>query len=483
MQVHRRIVAASAVLLGSLVAAGGGPAQADHGTGTGKSYTFLQPGFTQDVFGTGSFFMGGVAFAPDGDPLVDQCAFSGSPLHRFDRQGVAPVVNGTKLHPATTLPSGAGCGLTNHPDGTLYTNTGSGVVNLNASTGAVLRGPFGPGGNALGIAPDPITGNLVYVGTDGTLHFVNPAFTSSGAFSAVTAGNFVDGIYFDPTGTYLFAANRVPAFRLTIIRRDGTLVQHVPMASEPDGISFHATAPKFVITNNINGTITRFDFPGDDFTKVPTLSLFASGGFRGDLSQVGADGCVYITQNGTRYDDGTVASINSLVRICPGFAAPPGVTPVIEECPVGLRPTIVGTAGDDMLAGTSGPDIIFGGGGVDRIAGLGGDDVICGGAGNDLITGGDGNDTLYGDAGNDQLTGAGGDDKLFGGPGNDPLVGGDGKDELHGGTGTDSLVGGPGDDTLEDHDTVAGDALDGGAHVAGDACTGDPGDTLTTCNP
>lgn len=461
------------------------PAVADHGgPPAGQSYTFLQAGFTQEVVGTGSFFMGGVAFAPDGDPLVDECQFSGSPLHRYDLQGVAPPVNATPLHPQTSLPSNAGCGLTNHPDGTLYTNTGGGVVNLDATTGAPLRGPFGPGGNALGIAPDPQTGNLVYVGADGTLFFVNQAFTSSGVFSTVTTNNFLDGIYFDPIGEFLFVANRAPSFRLTILRRDGTLVQHVPMTSEPDGIAFHATAPKFVITNNLDGTITRFDFPSDDFTQTPAQSVFASGGFRGDLSQVGPDGCVYITQDGVRYNDGTVSTAaNSLVRICPGFSPPPGVTPPPETCPAGLVPTIVGTGGPDVLTGTPGPDIIFGGGGDDRIDGLSGDDVICGGDGNDLIFGGPGNDAVYGDAGNDRISGGAGNDRLFGGDGDDQLSGGDGDDELRGGSGVDRLAGGDGDDLLVDNDGTPGDQLAGGPHMVADTCSGDPGDLLATCNP
>jgi hypothetical protein len=116
------------------------------------------------------------------------------------------------------------------------------------------------------------------------------------------------------------------------------------MTSEPDGISFHAQSPKFVITNNTDGTITRFDFPADDFTQVPVQSVFASGGFRGDLSQVGSDGCVYITQDGTRYNDGTVTDENSLVRICGGFAPPPGV----EEDTL-QRMTGGGTVGDSNV--------------------------------------------------------------------------------------------------------------------------------------
>jgi len=88
-------------------------------------------------------------------------------------------------------------------------------------------------------------------------------------------------------------------------------------------------------TTPIGGTMTRFDFPGADYTQVPTPSTFAIGGFRGDLAQVGPDGCIYGTQaplfgsggtSGTRYDDLTETSDNSLVQICGGFVIPPGVT-------------------------------------------------------------------------------------------------------------------------------------------------------------
>ena len=50
----------------------------------------------------------------------------------------------------------------------------------------------------------------------------------------------------------------------------------------------------------------------------------------------------------------------------------------------GLVPTIVGTAGDDVLSGTPGDDVIVGLAGDDVIIGRGGDDVICGGDGADL---------------------------------------------------------------------------------------------------
>ncbi|WP_372729701.1 hypothetical protein [Nocardioides sp.] len=345
-----------------VIAGSAGGALADHSDGDGKSFTTLAPSFTQDLFGIGPEFFGGVAFAPDGDPLVDFCRFSGSDLRRFDRQSVvSPDPTGSELHPSTVQGSNAGCGLTNHPDGTLYSNTSGGVTNLDANTGAQLRPAFGDAGNALGIATDPQTLNLVYVGFDGVLRFVNRDFTTAGTYSGATAGLFIDGIAFEPQGRYLFIADRTNR-AVKVIDRSGAIVNDVPLAigSEPDGIAFKAVAPKFMVTVNLDGTLTRYDFPADDYTRTPTQSLFASGGFRGDLSQVGPDGCLYLTQEGTRYDDGSVDSNNSLVRICPGFAPPPGAG---TEGPVGDATCSDGIDNDgDALVDGADPDCAGGGG-------------------------------------------------------------------------------------------------------------------------
>jgi hypothetical protein len=322
--------------------------------GPGQSFTFLQDGFTQELIGraeqliTGDLdedgvpegILGGVAFAPDGDPMVAECEFFGTRLHRFDLDGPPITDHATDLAPGTALPSFGGCGVVNHPDGTLYvamTDVSNGVANVNAETGALI-GFMGPPSNALGIAVDPQTNDLVYAGVDcrftGTCTFIrlNTTTGNSSVFASLTSedSEFVDGMYFDPTGEFLFVANRSPFLALTILNRAGQVVQHVPMNAEPDGVAFQAAAPKFVVTNNTDGTMTRFDFPGDDYTMTPVAVPFAAGGFRGDLSQVGADGCIYLTQKGTRYNDGTATDPtdpeNSLVRICGGFVPPPGVT-------------------------------------------------------------------------------------------------------------------------------------------------------------
>lgn len=124
-----------------------------------------------------------------------------------------------------------------------------------------------------------------------------------------------------------------------------------------------------------------------------------------------------------------------------------GADPASVPCN-GLIPTIVGSAGHDVITGTDGPDVIAALGGDDTIHALGGDDVVCGGDGNDVIYGGDGADKLYGEGGDDTIRGEAGDDAIDGGDGNDIMLGMDGNDSLVGGAGNDQLNGNAGDDVL-----------------------------------
>mgnify|MGYP001791881939 FL=1 len=106
---------------------------------------------------------------------------------------------------------------------------------------------------------------------------------------------------------------------------------------------------------------------------------------------------------------------------------------------------VVGTGGNDTLAGGEGDQSISGGDGDDILRGdlnnrypqgrSGGDDAIFGGAGNDRIGGKGGNDLLFGDEGDDMIWGDAGDDLLYGGLGNDTLTG----DNFSGGKGRDTL--------------------------------------------
>jgi hypothetical protein len=282
-----------------------------------QPFTFLATGFTQELYAADLPSFGGVAFAANGDPLE---AFQ--VLYRVDSTQTV-TVNGSTIHPTTRLGGTPWIGLANSSAGAVYANTGAGVIRLDPASGATLAGPFGVNGDGFGIVADPQTGNLVYAGVDCMMHFVSLDFSSQGIFSTAPS-SCADGIAFDPTGDFLFGSIQGG---LEVLDRNNDLVQLVPLAAGAcctDGIAFHGGTPQFVISNNTDGTVTRFDFPNNDYRATPSQSIFASGGFRGDHMGVGPDGCAYLTQGQTRYADGTETAFNhgSLVRICPGFVPP-----------------------------------------------------------------------------------------------------------------------------------------------------------------
>jgi hypothetical protein len=305
------------------------------------------PPYTQQLAGSTAITraeLGGIAFAPNNDVWVTECVGTGGPLHRFNLQDTnGPQGTPRDLGPVTST---NGCGLTNHPDGNLYSNTTNGVVRINATTGAGNTIRMGSRGNALGITVDPITRRLVYAGFECrspqagntdiicVIYDVDPTTNATTAFATLdgSEAQFVAGVRFDATGNYLFLATRavrrsgtlVNENRMTILNRSGAIVQNIPLGSTALGdFAFHVS-PNFVMTSDDAGTLTRYDFPGNDYSRPPTISVLASGGFRATLSQVGRDGCFYVTQSRTRFPDGTTVNDDSVVRICPDFVPPIG---------------------------------------------------------------------------------------------------------------------------------------------------------------
>lgn len=142
------------------------------------------------------------------------------------------------------------------------------------------------------------------------------------------------------------------------------------------------------------------------------------------------------------------------------FAGEPANPPAPAPLCQGRAATVsglIGTAGDDVIVGTSSADRIEGGGGNDLICGLDGadiilggdgDDVVYGGRGSDIIRMGPGDDRVFSGRGHDDVQGGGGNDELIGGPGNDRIVGNTGNDRLLGAPGTDRVVGNTGNDVL-----------------------------------
>ena len=312
-----------------------------------QPFPTLQSGYTQELWAvssqTGGIIFGGLAFASNGDLWAKTCGNT-VPLFRFDASRTV-TTNGAGLHPAAApgaSPTSSSCGMVNHPDGRIYVNTIGGVQRLDAATGGSL-GLLGSPGNDYGIAVDPQTNRLIYPAapcanaTSCTLLSLDPTTGAASqnflTFSLSPSIEYVDGLDFDPTGNYIIAAGRTGVYPqdtpfLIVLTRSGTIVRQLAADRFPDGVAFHKN-PFYLITNNNDGTITRFDFPGGDPRQAPVLTVIASGGFRGDLSAIGADGCFYATQSGTRYPNGVTSTDQSVVRICStqGEFPPPGGVP------------------------------------------------------------------------------------------------------------------------------------------------------------
>jgi RTX calcium-binding nonapeptide repeat (4 copies) len=103
---------------------------------------------------------------------------------------------------------------------------------------------------------------------------------------------------------------------------------------------------------------------------------------------------------------------------------------LLASAPAASAEVIVGTSGDDALAGTDRRDFVYGRAGNDTIAGNGASDFLFGQRGDDTASGDAGRDTVWGGSGNDTLEGGGGPDALYGGRGLDVLEGGHDRDFL-----------------------------------------------------
>jgi Ca2+-binding RTX toxin-like protein len=114
----------------------------------------------------------------------------------------------------------------------------------------------------------------------------------------------------------------------------------------------------------------------------------------------------------------------------------------------GAPATIVGTAGNDVVTGTPGPDVIVTGGGRDWVRARGGDDVVCAGAARDVVSAGPGDDSVHAGAARDSVFGGDGDDTVTGGLKADIVTGGNGNDTVTGSAGNDTIFGHDGDDQL-----------------------------------
>ena len=157
----------------------------------------------------------------------------------------------------------------------------------------------------------------------------------------------------------------------------------------------------------------------DSLGGTPTTSASAAitGGYALFFASSSTAGTQSLSASISGITDTDVATIT--------WEAPPVACPGFEGSKANQ---VVGTTGNDVLAGSKGKDVICGLDGDDTLSGLTGKDTVLGGTGNDILNGGQGKDKLFGEAGNDALNGGNGKDSLDGGADSDTCIGGRGKD-------------------------------------------------------
>jgi hypothetical protein len=304
-------------------------------------FASIDAGLQQDVFvASGPTVvpdaqLGGLAFSADGELWWLECVRAGTHAHRFSAR-IAVTRHQTTLRVETgTSAIPGGCALVSHPDGTFYTVMDAGKFGIAQldRTGAPMR-RFGPPANALGLTVDPLTQHLVYVGReclaagdhDGcAVVDVDPVTEQTRTFARIDTARIglLGAIAFDPDAKYLFVALRGRENGIAILDRAGAIVQRFVTPGRPEGIAFSAALPRFVVLTTGDGTLARLDFSDDEYREPPSMRTIGRGGFGGGHAQVGQDGCLYVSQESTRYRDGVVTPESSIVRVCGGFAPPP----------------------------------------------------------------------------------------------------------------------------------------------------------------
>ncbi|MCH9764591.1 MAG: hypothetical protein K0U34_01175 [Alphaproteobacteria bacterium] len=150
---------------------------------------------------------------------------------------------------------------------------------------------------------------------------------------------------------------------------------------------------------------------------------------------------------------------------------------------------VIGSAGNDVLRGSTGDNTVVGGVGNDRIDGRGGDDHLDGGDGRDRLNGGSGNDVLSDGAGNDRVNGGNGNDVVIAGAGRDNFNGGRGFDTIDYSNAATALVinvggrtvTGDGNDRIRGFEEVIGSGFDDtilGSDSGGEQLNGGAGDDV-----
>jgi hypothetical protein len=260
----------------------------------------VAPGYALTDFATGFNTAGGcvgpigLAFDASGNLIVGDPA--NGLLYKFGPNGgvATTAINSTPIG-ATLL------GLTFSKDGRLYgvRRAVGDVVEINPTTGAVIRVVASVSGGENGIATDPISGDLFVTTSFGGLWRISGFSSGPGTATQYTGLDDNDGIVFAPDGTLFVAGINGEVWSIS-----GTGGPTPPIVTvlatlpgRPDGIALAANVanpgrPPFLFVNRNDGTLSKVDLT----QSPPIVSNVFTGGSRGDFVAVGPDGCAYATQ-------------------------------------------------------------------------------------------------------------------------------------------------------------------------------------------
>jgi len=293
----------------------------------------------------------------------------------------------------------------------------------------------------------------VFAGTGlGTDHVVEDPDADTDTLDFTSFGQYVNVFL---GRTTLPAVDASP--NLVLYLSDESSIENVKGSNNSIGDSFHGNSRPNVFWGN-NGGDTLY---AGDATEISPDTFYGGAGI--DTAD---------------YSERLNAAVNVSIDNQPNDGAPgegDNIRTDVEN--------LIGTDGNDTLAGSSAPNKIWGGRGNDTIYGMQGADSIYGQQGDDLLYGYDasgglwdsyGGDWIEGNVGADSLYGSNrrdtiwgdnadgsgwGADTIYGLWGNDAIHGGPDNDLVYGGYGDDYICGDEGDDTLWGNDPAVPGAM------------------------
>jgi uncharacterized repeat protein (TIGR01451 family) len=260
------------------------------GAGAAEAYQ-TAPGWVATDYVTGfdhGSGAGPVGLAFDGSSNLLVAAAGSASLHKVPPGGGTAA--GTRIRDGY----GHAAGLAFDKTGRLYMARGldGDVVEINPASGEVLRTVVSGLPCPVGLATDPISGDLFVSNVfckGGGIFRISDFESGEGTLERYAGTQDADGLTFAPDGS-LYAAGGVRIVRIsgTNTKSPGTVI---PVAELPnvDGIAYSpatTSQPEYLVVVRTDGQIDRVDMNGQ---TTPILT----GGSRGDLVTVGPDQCVY----------------------------------------------------------------------------------------------------------------------------------------------------------------------------------------------